>query len=122
MSAPHVVARGRRRNGASMITETRHRGIAIAEDANLTASLYRQDMGTPIQVGLFGSVAVAMRRSGVLDGGWENGQHEELGAGMDLSLAQVAVAAVALDQGPVNIMARVRRKPGNVNTDEWETK
>jgi type III secretion protein U len=69
MSAPHVVAKGRGKIGASMITETRHRGIAIAEDANLTASLYRQDVGTPIHVGLFGPVAAAMRRSGVLDAG-----------------------------------------------------
>jgi type III secretion protein U len=69
MSAPHVVAKGRGKIGASMITETKHRGIAIAEDANLIASLYRQDIGTPIQVGLFGPVAAAMRRCGVLDGG-----------------------------------------------------
>jgi type III secretion system FlhB-like substrate exporter len=52
-----------------MITEARHRGIAIAEDANLTASLYRQDIDTPIHVGLFGPVAAAIRRSGVLDNG-----------------------------------------------------
>jgi type III secretion system FlhB-like substrate exporter len=69
MSAPHLVAKGRGSNGASMITEARRRGIAITEDADLTASLYRQDTGTPIHVGLFGPVAAAMRRSGVLDGG-----------------------------------------------------
>jgi type III secretion protein U len=69
MSAPHVVAKGRGGNGTMMIAETRQRGIAIAEDANLVASLYRQDIGTPIQVGLFGPVAAAMRRTGVLDGG-----------------------------------------------------
>ena len=69
MNAPHVVAKGRGSNGTSMIMETRHRGIAITEDANLIASLYRQDVGTPIHVGLFGPVAAAMRRCGVLDGG-----------------------------------------------------
>jgi hypothetical protein len=43
--------------------------IDIAEDANLTASLYRQDVGTLILVGLFGRVAAAIRRSGFLDAG-----------------------------------------------------
>jgi type III secretion protein U len=69
MSAPHLLAKGRGSNGASMITEAWRRGIAITEDADLTASLYRQDIGTPIHVGLFGPVAAVMRRSGVLDRG-----------------------------------------------------
>jgi type III secretory pathway component EscU len=52
-----------------MIAETRRIEVLIAEDETLTASLYRQEVGTPIHVDLFGPVAAAMRQSGVRDTG-----------------------------------------------------
>jgi type III secretion protein U len=69
MSAPYIVAKGRGANAMRMIADIRRRDIAIAEDETLTASLYRQEIGTPIQVDLFGPVAAAMRRSGAMDAG-----------------------------------------------------
>jgi type III secretion protein U len=67
MSAPFVVAKGRGENAMRMIADTRRRYVAIAEDKTLTALLYRQEIGTPIQVELFGPVATAMRQSGAMD-------------------------------------------------------
>jgi type III secretion protein U len=69
MNAPVVVAKGRGANATRMIAETRRLDVASVEDETLTAALYRQEVGTPIHVDLFGPVAAAMRQSGVLGTG-----------------------------------------------------